>query len=474
MEEKFSVADILEALRRVKDPSSGKDIVQLDWVGEMKSYLGNVSFTVYYPRELSDSLKEFRSAIVGAVKQVPGVKAVLPNFTSKKPPSPDNPFSRIRHTLVVGSAKGGVGKSSTTVNMAMALAKDGYAVGLLDADIYGPSIPGMLSQLYSGKVGDLDAVKVEGEKLLPFEMAGVKVMSVAMLIAAGEPTVWRAPMATKMLQQFLKGVEWGELDFLLVDLPPGTGDIPLSLAQEPGISGLILVTSPQKVALRVVEKGLHMFQQLKVPVVGIVETMSGFICGACGEKTSIFGKGAAEYLSKSFNLPILGKIPLDEDLVRSGDEGKPIFYYNPLAPSAKAFDGLAKNIVSHIRSEDKEEEVVPLAIEGIPREDGNHSLAIYWSDGIKYVYSCKQLRLACPCASCVDEFTRERKIKAEDIPKDIYIEKASPVGRYGVNILWTDAHSTGIYTYSYLREIPCEKYEESPKASTPFSKNNNS
>ena len=467
MKEKFSVAHILEALRRIQDPSSGQDIVSLDWVGEIKTHMGKVSFTVHMPPEFSVSEKEFRSAIVGAVKQVPGVEAVLPNFSTKKPNISSNP-SRIRYSLVVGSAKGGVGKSTTTVHLALALAQEGYAVGLLDADIYGPSVPGMLSKLYDGEIGNVDEVRVEGEKLVPFEIAGIKVMSIAMLVSPGEPTVWRAPMATKMLHQFTQGVHWGALDFLLIDLPPGTGDIPLSLAQDPSISGLVLVTTPQKVALRVVEKGLHMFERLKVPIVGIVETMAHFACTGCGEETRIFGKGAAEHLSKFSNVPILGSVPLDEFLVEACDEGKPIFFTKPEAASAKAYQKIAKNILAALVAQPSEVQVSPLAVEGIPNENGVHSVAVYWSDGMKYVYSCRELRKACPCATCVDEFTRERKIKWEDIPQDIYIEKASPVGRYGISIVWTDQHSTGIYTHSYLRDLPCEKVKESPREVAPL------
>lgn len=464
MKESFSVAHILEALRRVHDPKTGQDIVSLDWVGEMKTHLGRVSFTVYIPPEFSVPEKEFRSAIVGAVKQVPGVKAVLPNFSNKKPQSSNT--SRIRYSLVVGSAKGGVGKSTTTVHLALALFQEGYKVGLLDADIYGPSVPGMLSKMYDGEIGNVDEVEVKDERLVPFKIAGIKVMSIAMLIPPGEPTIWRAPMATKMLQQFTQGVEWGELDFLLIDLPPGTGDIPLSLAQDPSISGLVLVTTPQKVALRVVEKGLHMFEHLKVPIIGVVETMASFVCGDCGKESRIFGKGAAEHLSKSSKFPILGSVPLDEALVEACDEGKPIFFTKPEALSAKAYQKIAKNILASLVSQAPENQIVPLAVEGIPNGSGEHSVAVYWSDGMKYIYSCRDLRRLCPCATCVDEFSRERKIKLEHIPENLYIEKASPVGRYGINIIWTDKHSTGIYTYSYLRDLPCKKVKESPSSST--------
>jgi ATP-binding protein involved in chromosome partitioning len=224
------------------------------------------------------------------------------------------------------------------------------------------------------------------------------------------------------------------------------------------------------VALNIAEKGLLMFRHVGVPILGILETMSGFGCGECGHVTSIFGEGGAKTLAESMGVPLLGQVPIDADLVRAGDEGEPIVFRNPKAPSAIAYSLAADKLVASMASGPRkavDSDVVPLAVEGVPNDPANrgkHSLAVYWSDGWKWVYGCVELRAACPCAACVDEFTGVRKIKVNDVDPQVYIDKALPVGRYGVNLVWTDGHSTGIYTYKYLRELEARKMQERPEA----------
>jgi ATP-binding protein involved in chromosome partitioning len=303
----------------------------------------------------------------------------------------------------------------------------------------------------------------EDNQLVPFDMQGLKVISLGLLIGADQPTVWRAPMATKMIQQFLLGVKWGDLDFLIVDLPPGTGDIQLTLSQQSNITGAIVVTTPQQVAVEIARKGLLMFRHVGVPLLGLIETMSGFACGECGAVTSIFGEGGAKKISETDGVPMLGQIPVDAALVRACDEGEPIVIRDPKSPSAQAYMQAAAKVVATVEAQgSSEKDVVPLAVEPIPAATGGHRLAIYWSDGQKYTYTAKALRFACPCAVCVDEFSGERKVTIDSIPDDIALEKALPVGRYGVNLVWNDKHSTGIYTYRYLRELDAEKTAERP------------
>jgi ATP-binding protein involved in chromosome partitioning len=303
----------------------------------------------------------------------------------------------------------------------------------------------------------------EDNQLIPFDMQGVKVISLGLLIGADQPTVWRAPMATKMIQQFLLGVKWGELDYLIVDLPPGTGDIQLTLSQQSNITGAIVVTTPQQVAMEIARKGLLMFRHVGVPILGLVETMSGFGCSECGATTSIFGEGGAKKLSATDGVPLLGQIPVDAALVRACDEGEPIVVRDPKSPSAVAYMQAAAKVVATIESQvAQDKDVVPLAVEPLPSAVGGHRLAIYWSDGQKFTYNARALRFACPCAVCVDEFSGERKITLDAVPEDIALEKALPVGRYGVNLVWNDKHSTGIYTYKYLRELDAEKTMERP------------
>jgi ATP-binding protein involved in chromosome partitioning len=402
------------------------------------------------------------------VKALPGVGAVMPNLFQKPKPRVvhgQQAVPGVNHVIVVGSGKGGVGKSTSSVNLAVALRKLGYKVGLLDADIYGPSVPTMLGK-YLPQTKEALEPKMEENMIVPFDVDGLKIISLGLLIGKDQPTVWRAPMATKMIQQFLLGVKWGELDFLLIDLPPGTGDIQLTISQQSNLTGAVVVTTPQRVAVDIARKGLLMFKHVGVPILGLVETMSGFGCSSCGTVTPIFGEGGAARLSQEDNVPLLGQIPVDADLVRACDEGEPIVLRAPSSPSAKAYLEAAARIVGAVEAADSADakSVVPLAVEPIPASiaGGSHKLAIYWSDGQKYTYDAKLLRFMCPCAVCVDEFSGERKIKTDSVANDVALEKALPVGRYGVNLVWSDKHSTGIYTYKYLRELDAVRTAERP------------
>lgn len=461
-------AQVLDALRKVTDPGSGKDFVSLGLVANVRVSHGKVSFDVYVPSHAVGHKDALREQCARAVKAVPGVVAVMPNLFEKPKPRlvhGQQAIPGVNHVIVVGSGKGGVGKSTSSVNLAMALRKLGYAVGLMDADIYGPSVPTMLGKHFPRGEEALQP-EMKDNLIVPFDMQGVKVISLGLLIAKDQPTVWRAPMATKMIQQFLMGVHWGELDFLIIDLPPGTGDIQLTLSQQSNLTGAIVVTTPQSVAIDIAKKGLLMFKHVGVPILGLIETMSGFGCEECGHVTPIFGEGGAKKLSAAESVPLLGQIPLDAALVRACDEGEPIVLRDPASPSAKAYMAAATKIVAAVEAQDsaQDAEVVPLAVEPIPGDSSGmeHRLAVYWSDGQKYTYRARALRYACPCAVCVDEFSGARKIAQEEIATDVALEKALPVGRYGVNLIWSDKHATGIYTYRYLRELDAEKVAERP------------
>jgi ATP-binding protein involved in chromosome partitioning len=457
-------AAVLDALRKVTDPGSGKDLVSLGLVANVRVQQDKVSFDVYVPSQATSHTDELRAACVKAVKALPGVGAVMPNLFQKPKPRVvhgQQAVPGVNHVIVVGSGKGGVGKSTSSVNLAVALRKLGYKVGLLDADIYGPSVPTMLGKFLPA--GNAEP-KMEDNLIVPFDVDGLKIISIGLLIGKDQPTVWRAPMATKMIQQFLLGVKWGELDFLLIDLPPGTGDIQLTISQQSNLTGAIVVTTPQRVAVDIARKGLLMFKHVGVPILGLVETMSGFGCTECGAVTPIFGSGGAERLAKEDGVPVLGQVPVDAELVRACDEGEPIVMRAPNSPSAKAYLQAAARIVGTVEAAQAADarEIVPLAVEPIPAAvaGGAHRLAIYWSDGQKYTYEAKQLRFMCPCAVCVDEFSGERKITIDSVASDVALEKALPVGRYGVNLVWSDKHSTGIYTYRYLRELDSERVAE--------------
>jgi ATP-binding protein involved in chromosome partitioning len=265
-------------------------------------------------------------------------------------PSPNQPEGNllpgVKHIIAVSSGKGGVGKSTVTVNVSVALKQLGYAVGLMDADIYGPNIPTM--------IGVTKEPVKEGEKILPAEGQGVKVISMGFFVPEDTPVVWRGPMVHSAIQQFFRDVVWGELDFLLIDLPPGTGDVPLTLSQLVPLTGAMTVTTPQEVALQDVRKGMMMFKKVNVPLLGVVENMSYFVCGHCGERTEIFSTGGGERAAQKFGIPFLGRIPIDPAIREGGDMGKSVVDNDPSSPQAQAFLQIAKTLVTNIEAAEKD------------------------------------------------------------------------------------------------------------------------
>jgi ATP-binding protein involved in chromosome partitioning len=253
----------------------------------------------------------------------------------------------VKHIIAVSSGKGGVGKSTVAVNMAVALKQEGYAVGIMDADIYGPNIPMM--------IGVTKEPIKEGDKITPAEGQGVKVISMGFFVPEDTPVVWRGPMVHSAIQQFFRDVVWGELDYLLIDLPPGTGDVPLTLSQLVPLTGAITVTTPQEVALSDVRKGMTMFKKVNVPLLGVVENMSYFVCGHCGERTEIFSFGGGEQAAKKFDVPFLGRIPLDPAIREGGDQGSPIVVKNPDSPQTQAFLQIVRALVSQLKQSEGEE-----------------------------------------------------------------------------------------------------------------------
>ncbi len=250
----------------------------------------------------------------------------------------DNLIPDVRHVIAISSGKGGVGKSTVAANLACALALSGAKVGLLDADLYGPNIPMMM--------GSTAGPEQKDGKIVPVESYGVKLISMAFLVPEEAPLVWRGPMVHQYLQAFFRDVLWGELDYLLLDLPPGTGDVQLSISQMVPLAGAITVTTPQEVALYDVRKGMAMFQKVNVPLLGIIENMSFFLCGHCGERTEIFSHGGGERAAEKLGIPFLGRIPIDPAIRDGGDSGHPIVVANPASPQAAAFREIAQKIVA--------------------------------------------------------------------------------------------------------------------------------
>jgi len=351
----------------------------------------------------------------------------------------------IKHIVAVGSGKGGVGKSTVTVNLAAALQQTGLRVGVLDADIYGPSQPGML-----GALGQ--QIKGRGDAILPNVQHGLHFVSMGLMLdSPDEPVIWRAPIAMKVINQFLGRVAWGELDYLLVDMPPGTGDVQLTLAQQAQLTGAVVVTTPQHVALGVARRGLRMFDAVNVPTLGIIENMSGFTCAHCHETTHIFAQGGGEDLARELGLPFLGALPLDPQIVQSGEDGVPVVHRAPDSETAAAFRQLAGNLQVEVARE-------VARVGDVPREvrlDDDGTVHIDWTDGHAGRHTAYDLRLNCPCAACVDEDTGRRTLDPGAVPLDVGIRTIQQVGRYALAFAYTDGHDTGIYRYPLLREL-CE------------------
>jgi ATP-binding protein involved in chromosome partitioning len=335
---------VLTVLRTVKDPASNRDLVSLDAVRDLEVRGSSVKFKLVLRTPASPSSRKLEEAAREAALSVPGVDTVDVTLESDIPKTPPSQGKQsvpgISNIIAVSSGKGGVGKSTVAVNLAVALSEFGARVGLLDTDVYGPNVPIM--------VGVNKEPAVIGQKLMPHVAYGVKVMSLGFLNPGDRPVVWRGPMLHTAVRQFLYDVEWGDLDYLIVDMPPGTGDAQLSLAQLVPVQGAVLVTTPQEVAMADVRKAFHMFEQVHIPVLGIVENMSYFVCPNCSEKHDIFGTGGGEKLAARFKTNLLGQVPLSVSIREGGDRGVPIVKSDPESPQGSAFIRIADNVANEV------------------------------------------------------------------------------------------------------------------------------
>lgn len=324
---------VIDALRKVIEPDLHKDIVSLNMVKNVAVCGGVARFTIELTTPACPLKKKMEDDSREALMAIPGMKEVTVEFSANVTTrmGVDRPqLAGIRNIIAVTSGKGGVGKSTCAVNLAAALAQTGARVGLLDCDVYGPDIPTMMG-LKEKPEGTPD------RKFIPLERYGVKSMSIGYLVDEDAPVVWRGPMLHKVIEQFVKDVAWGELDYMLVDMPPGTGDAQLSLSQLVPLTGAVIVTTPQDVALVDVKKAIAMFGQVRVQVLGIVENMAGYTCSHCGHLEQVFGEGGADKLAAKYNIPVLGRVPLDRNVRVGGDAGAPIVISNPSSPQAAMF-----------------------------------------------------------------------------------------------------------------------------------------
>jgi ATP-binding protein involved in chromosome partitioning len=334
-----AVVALRTALARVIDPDLGRDLVTLDMVRDLAIDDGTARFRLVLTTPACPLRAELERQCRAAALSVPGITAVEIAVSAETPAgrAGHTPLPGVRHIIAVASGKGGVGKSTVAVNLACALAATGLRVGLLDADIHGPSIPTMLGITDRGLSSD-------GKAIIPATAHGLRVVSLGLMIGRDDAVIWRGPMLLNALRQFLADTAWGELDHLVVDLPPGTGDVPLTLAQTVPVAGAVIVTTPQDVALADVRRGIAMFAKLEVPVFGVVENMRGFICPACGHREDVFGNGGGERCAAEFGVPFLGAVPLEPAICATGDAGTPVVLAHPESASAQAFRVIAGRI----------------------------------------------------------------------------------------------------------------------------------
>ncbi|MDQ6971858.1 MAG: iron-sulfur cluster carrier protein ApbC [Mariprofundaceae bacterium] len=340
----ISEQQVLDALKSIIDPDFGKNIVELGFVKDISIEGGRVGFTIELTTPACPVKEEFRRQATEAIEALDGVSSVQVNMSSNVKTNA-HPGSKalpgIKNIIAVASGKGGVGKSTTAVNLAVALAQSGARTGLLDADIYGPSIPRMMG-LTGRKPG------IDGKTILPLTNYGVATMSIGFMVPDEQAVVWRGPMVSGALTQLLNDVAWGELDYLVIDMPPGTGDAQLTLSQTVPVTGAVIVTTPQDIALADARKGIAMFRKVNIPVLGMVENMSVFVCPHCGEASHVFASGGAEKLAHENESRVLAEIPLDIKIREDSDAGTPIVAAHPDSPQAESYRILAGEVARNI------------------------------------------------------------------------------------------------------------------------------
>ncbi len=341
-----------------------------------------------------------------------------------------NTLGEVDAIIAVSSCKGGVGKSTVAALLARAMQREGLAVGLLDADLFGPSAPTLLD------AHDVD-VYMAGDIIMPVELHGMKVMSFGFLIG-DSPAVMRGPMVSGYVQQILTRTNWGKLDYLIIDMPPGTGDIQLTITQRAKLSGAIIVTTPQALSLADVAKGIVMFEKVDVPVLGLVENMSYFVCDGCGKTHQVFGKGV-QALKERFGLATMAEIPILPGISST----EMVAQEEPIEPILE----LARNVHREIGKRRIESGVKPV----VTAQPGY--IHVRWADGATITLPNFKVRAACSCARCVDEYTGKQLLDVDSIPPDIEVHEIQPLGNYAVNIVWSDGHSSGIYSWQHLKRL---------------------
>jgi ATP-binding protein involved in chromosome partitioning len=350
---------VLDALKVVRDPDLNRDIVSLGFIKGLRVEGDRVAFTIELTTPACPVKDQMRDQARAAVMRVPGVSSVDVQMSAKVREAVGGegarqPLPGVKNIVAVGAGKGGVGKTTVAVNLALALAQCGSKVGLVDGDVYGPNVPIML--------GMNAQLTTDGQKILPAERYGLQVISMGLLTSEDAPIIWRGPMLHGALQQFFREVRWAELDYLIIDMPPGTGDIALSLSQTVPVAGAIVVTTPQKVSLADSRRAIAMYKKLNIPTLGVIENMSYFVCPNCRHEADIFGHGGGEQMASDQHVPFLGRIPIYQPIREGGDTGVPLVVSEPESPAAKAFVAAAEKTAAQVSIASYTRPTIPLTI----------------------------------------------------------------------------------------------------------------
>ena len=425
---------VLNALKSVTDSEIGASIVSLGLVREIQADENGVSvgieLTTPSVGDADRIEKEAREAIAAMAPDAQVDIRVAPKLGPRKTQQDPSGLAGVKNIVAVASGKGGVGKSTVAAAMAKILAQRGYSVGLLDTDIFGPSVP----SLFNRKQPELQAN--EQQMAIPVEIDGLKLMSFGFVLG-DNPAVMRGPMVTNYVNQFLHAVAWDELDYLFLDLPPGTGDVQLTITQQIKLDGAVVVTTPQALSFADVGKAILMFDRVSVPVLGVVDNMAYFQCPTCGSRHAVFGEGAAERLKDRFGTPILAQLPLSYDAY-GGTMDHTI--------EDNEVDGLATRVLTSLGE-------YSLGLERPEVDYDDNELRLTWPSGDTLSVENRKLRANCQCAVCVDEHSGERKVHYEDIDPDVKPQEIRPLGNYALYIKWSDGHATGFFPYKLIREV---------------------
>ncbi|MBL8847612.1 MAG: P-loop NTPase [Hyphomicrobium zavarzinii] len=482
-------SQVMERLRRVKGPDLDGNIVDLGLVSDILIKDGRVYFSITVPASRAEELEPLRGAAEKVVKEIEGVAGVVAVLTAeaapgREPPQPKpssgngrehprvtearargtagdaghRPLQQqaaapvrqtqgvpgVKHIVAVASGKGGVGKSTVAANLALGFQAIGLKAGIMDADIYGPSQPRLL-----GITGKPEASA--NKKLLPMEGYGIKAMSMGFMVEEGTPIVWRGPMVVGALNQMLREVLWGDLDVLVIDMPPGTGDVQLTIAQQVPLSGAVIVSTPQDLALIDARKGLAMFRKVNVPLLGIVENMSYFIAPDTGARYDIFGHGGAKAEAEKLEVPFLGEVPLTIEVRETSDSGRPVTATAPDSPSAQIFREIAAKAWSELERA-AGRGMKPPKLEIV---HGGEALHVTFATRDDHELSAEFLRVLSPSAE-VQGHSKDQRVTVGG-KKNVKIRELRGVGNYAVRIVFDDGHDTGLYTWSYLHMLSLQK-----------------